>query len=312
MTISLQRTSMILAGLLSLMWTPHVSSQTRNADEEATWYDALGKQQSEVKPQKLKLLSVQVSKLPRDTFGHGKPPGNDSFVSSFVAASGTGIYGLFELDPAGDLKYREDLSSLESFTDDRGNDLTKNPGEEDIDEFFDSNKKLSVKLSSDQSQAVFTIRGYSTPATGSKTLKADASAVFLSFSQEKTATRKVDSFQAKQKIEIGPVSFSIHKAGTKPFTIPGRSVRTVNPAFGKEKREWALQIDPRRKPVKNIELLDAENQVIKTVQGLKFDGKSHRYYLEKFPKQPESIRVTWYEKWELVTVPLEIQASLGI
>jgi hypothetical protein len=298
--------------ILSLYAVSPISAQNQSAEGEVTWSDALASQRSEVAPQKLELLSIQVSKLPRDTFGHGQPPGGGGFVSSFVAASGTGIYGLFELDPEGDLKFQEALSSLVKFTDDRGNDLTKNPGEKEINEFFDSNKKLSVKLSSDQSQAVFTVRGYSTPATGSRTLKAEARAVFLSFSQAKTATQKVDSFEAKQNIEIGPVSFSIHKAGTKPFMIPGRTTRTVNPSFGKEKREWALQIDPRRKPVKNIELLDAENQVIKTVQGLKFDGKSHRYYLETLPKQPESIRVIWYEKWELITVPITIETPLGI
>lgn len=289
-----------------------LAAQTGKSKEEITWYDALENQQFRVEPQNLELLSIQVSKLPRDTFGHGKLPGGDSFVSSFVAASGTGIYGVFELATEGDLKYQEEVSSLEKFTDDRGTDLTKTPGAEDINEFFDSNKKLSVKLSSDQTKAVFTLRGYSTPSTGASAVKAAAKVVFLSLSQEKTETATIDRFEARQKIEIGPVTFSIHKAGTKPFVLPGRSARTVNPSFGNEEREWALQMDPRQKPVKNIELLDADNNIIKTMQGLLFDGKSHRYYLEKLPKQPKSIRVNWYEKWELITVPLEIETPLGI
>jgi hypothetical protein len=298
--------------LLALCSVSTSAAQNTQSDKEVTWFDALENQRTQVEPQKLELLSIQVSKLPRDTFGHGKPSWGDSFVNSFVAASGTGIYGVFELNPEGDLKYQEELSSLEKFTDDRGTDLTKNPGAEEINDFFDSNKKLSVKLSSDQTKAVFTLRGYSTPKTGASDVKAAAKVVFLSLSQEKTETATIDRFEARQKIEIGPVSFSIHKAGTKPFLLPGRSARTVNPSFGNEKREWALQINPRRKPVKNIELLDVDNNIIKTMQGLQFDGKSHRYYLEKLPKQPKSIRVNWYEKWELITVPLEIETPLGI
>jgi hypothetical protein len=43
-----------------------------------------------------------------------------------------------------------------------------------------------------------------------------------------------------------------------------------------------------------------------------FDGKSHRYYLEKFRATPKSLRVTWYEQWERIKVPLKIETPLGI
>lgn len=71
-------------------------------------------------------------------------------------------------------------------------------------------------------------------------------------------------------------------------------------------------MQPRQKPVKKIDLLDAGGKVIKTLTGVQFDGKSHTHYLEKLEFQPKSLRVTWYEKWELITVPLEIETPLGI
>lgn len=312
MTIHLPQTQMILVGLLSLVLTQDLSAQNTKSEKEVTWYDALENQRSEIKPRNLELLSIQVSKLPRDTFGHGKTSGGKSFVSSFVVASGTGIYGVFDLDAEGDLKYREELSSLEKFTDDQGKDLTENPSEEKINDFFELNKKLSINLTNNQSKAIFAVRGYSTPTKGAKSLKAKAKIVFLALSQEKSETKQIESFEANQKFEIGPVSLTVHKAGPNSFALPGRVVRTVNPSFGNEKREWALQINPRRKPVKNIELLDDANQVIRTLQGLSFDGKSYHYYLKTLPKQPKSIRVNWYEKWELITVPVEMEATLGL
>ena len=71
-------------------------------------------------------------------------------------------------------------------------------------------------------------------------------------------------------------------------------------------------MQPRQKPVKQIDLLDASDKVVKTLTGMVFDGKSHTYYLEKLDSQPKSLRVTWYEKWELITVPLKIETPLGI
>lgn len=307
MTIPILRTSMILAGLLSLVLTQHLSAQDRKSDEDATWYDVLKDQRSEVKPQNLKLLSIQVSKLPRDTFGHGKPPGDNSFVSSFVAASGTGVYGVFELDVQGELKYREELSSLETFTDDRGTDLTENPDEEEINEFFDSNKKLSVKLSSDQSKAVFTVRGYSTPQAGAKSVNAEASITFLSLSQEKSATVKTKLFGTSDKIEVGPVAFRVAKNSGQTVFRTGRTRWS-----GNDKKDWALLMDARQKPVKRIEVLDAEGNIVWKTTGMAFNGKKYTQYMEQPEAEPAAVRVTWYEKWQLITVPLKIETPLGI
>jgi hypothetical protein len=292
-----------------LSTTQLLLAQDGRSDDEKTWYDLLPAQSVRVEPQKLELLSIQVSKLPRNTFGSAKLPWGDNNARSFVAASGTGIYGVFELDREGDLKYLEKLSSLKKFTDDSGKDLTENPGEKDINEFFDANKSLSVRLSQDHSRAVFTVRGYSTPTSGAKSLKADARVAFLSLSQEKSETQKIDGLKAGQSLKVGPVAFKIRKAGK---TALFRFGRTVNPSFGNKKREWALQMQPRQKPVKKIDLLDASGEVVKTLTGMVFDGKSHTYYLEKLDFQPKSLRVTWYEKWELITVPLKIETPLGI
>lgn len=290
--------------LFVLVLCSSCKAQTNQAEHEATWFDVLEEQQSEVQPQNIELLSIQVSKLPRDAFGNGKPSWGDSTVSSFVVASGTGLYGVFELEAEGDLTYREDLSSLEKFTDDRGQDLTAYSGEKEINEFFDSNKRLSVKQSSDQTKTLFTIRGYSTPMAGAESLNAEAEVTFLSLSQEKSATVKTKLFGTSDTIEVGPVAFRVAKNSGQVLFRKGRSRFSG-------KKDWALIMDARQKPVKTVEVLDADGNVIWKTTGMAFDGKSYTQYMEQPPGEPDAVRVTWYEKWELITVPLEIETSLG-
>ena len=308
MFLSAARSCFPSVGLLLLLSAHTIFAQDAGSDKEDTWYSAMGSQRREVEPQNLELLSIQVSKLPRDNFGHGKLPGGGGFASSFVAASGTGIYGVFRLDPKAELKYQADLSSLEKFTDDRGKDITENPGTDDVNEFFDSNKKLSVKLSRDQSQALFTVRGYSTPTVGATSLIAEAKVTFLSLSQEKSATVKTKLFGTSDTIEVGPLAFRVAKnAGQIAFRTKGRARWK-----GDRKKEWAWLIDSRKKPVKQIEVLDEQGKVLWKTNGPTFDGKRYTEYMGELDAQPDAVRATWYEKWELITMPLKIETRLGI
>lgn len=312
MTLTNSRLLITIVGVIFILTWKTSAAQEHPSQEEGTWLDSLQTQSSRLEPQNLELLSIQVSTLPRDTFGHGKPPFGSGFVTSFLAASGTGILGLFELDHDAELKYREEASSLTLFVDDSGNDLTKNPAEKEINKFFEENKPLSVELSPNHSHAQFTVRGYSTPVKGARSVKAEAEIVFLAFSREKSETQEIDGFASCQQVQIGPLEFSIHKAGKSTLFPSAGTTRTVNQSFGDGKREWVLQIEPRLKPMKHMELLDSEGAVIKTIQGMMFDGKNHRYYLEKLDATPKSVRVTWYERWERITVPLKIETPLGI
>lgn len=294
--------------VLTLFLASIVSAQDDQSDEESTWFDILDDSRSEVEPEKLELLSIQVSKLPRDTFGHGKPPCGHSFVSSFVAASGTGIYGTFEIEQHGDLVFREDLSSLNQFRDDSGTDLTENPGEDDINDFFDDNKKLSIQMFNDQSNGLFTIRGYSTPARGARTLRASARLSFLAFSQETSQTVETPLFGTSDEIEVGPLTFRVERnAGGQTLFRTGRTRWN-----GDEEKDWAFICAARQKPVKRIEVLDVNGDVIWKTDGLAFDGRSYTQYMRKLDAQPDAIRVIWYEQWELIIVPIEIETPLGI
>lgn len=300
----------LLTVLLGLLFTATpLKAQNRKTDKEVTWYDALTNTPTEVQPQDLQLLSLQVSRLPRDTFGNAKSPVNHFSLSSFLAASGTGVYGTFTLNDPGTLLYENDLSTLVNFTDNRGTDLTRNPGKEKINDFFEANKPLVVRLSGKEPRATFTVRGYSVPARGAESINATAHLFFVSMKEAKSASARIPAFQAGQQHQIGPVSFTIMKPINKQLVRTGR---TVNESFGQGKREWVLPVQPRLKPLKNIELLNAEGEVIKTINGPYFHGASFQYFLEPLKEKPTMIRVNWFEKWELLRVPLNIETPLGI
>ena len=182
---------------------------------------------------------------------------NHSFVSSFVAASGTGVYGVFELESEGDVIFQEELSSLIKFVDDAGNNLIENPGEQEINNFLDANKKLSVKLPKDQPKAIFTLRGYSTPAKGAKSLYAKARVTFLLLSKEQTKTVKTSFFGTSDKVDVGPVAFRVAK-NSGQIVFPNGRTRWS----GDSKNGWALLMDARQIPVKQIEVPDGNDMVI--------------------------------------------------
>jgi len=121
--ISRKRTFLPFLGLVFLAGTA-VLAQEEAASERTTWHRALQTRQKHIQPKDLQLLGLQISKLPRDTFGQGIPPVGPQFVRSWIVGSGTGLYGSFKLPAPMRLVFQEDVSSLEQFADDRGRDLS--------------------------------------------------------------------------------------------------------------------------------------------------------------------------------------------
>lgn len=296
----------VLAWCLLLGASAHAFAE-EGAKQKATWYETLDPKPTEVEARGLEILSLQISKLPRDTFGHGEPPVGPPFVSSWVVGSGTGLYGAFHLARGGTLVFQDKLSSLERFVDDRGRDLTVKPEGEKINEFFDVNKRLQVEMASDQRTVAFTLRGYRTPTAGATTLKAKARFVFLSCRGEKSMQQDVD-FKSGEDVAAGPVRFRIYRAEELP-TLSQRHTR--NEGFGKP-RAWGIKFASRSKPIKSVELLGEDGKVLKRTLGTAFEGQDYTWYVEKLDAAPTAVRVTWYEKWQLLAVPVEIATPLGI
>ena len=274
-----------------------------------TWYERTNAKAAEVAPRNLAVLSLQVSKLPRSVFGGGLGPQKSShFLSSWVVGSGTGLYGTFELERPGTLIFQRESSLLLRFVDNHGRDLTPNPGKEKFDTFFEGNRPVQVDVSRDQSTCVFTLRGYLTPTRGATSLTAEARLLFLNFSEEQTTEKKNVKFKAGTEVTVGPVRLKIHT----PADLPQRKQRRSVSGITTKKAKWAVVVQSRSKPVETIELLDGDGKVLIRSGRTKFEGHKYTWYVNETKTDPVTVRVTWYEKWERISVPIKISTPLGI
>ena len=183
------------------VWSACLRAQTSEAKKKAESPTVT------VQPVQVDLLSLQVSKLPRDGFGHGIKPGTNENVSSWLANSGTAVDLRLALDrPIG--RFDEQASRLIRFADDRGGDLAQPPRGVYFDPFFPDNKPMVVKLGPAPQEAEVILRGFGTPAPGGTKLRIDADLVFLAVSGEQTAERKGLEPTPGTTATIGPLRLS--------------------------------------------------------------------------------------------------------
>lgn len=274
---------------------------------DETWFTQMKEQDLEIEPGNVTLLSLQVSKLPRDTFGNGRTSTGRT-VSSWVVGSGTGLYGTFNLEQTGKLVFQKDASSLLRFTDDRGRDLTTNPGKEKPNTFFKPNKPVQVDVIPNKKTYVFTLRGFSPPARGASRVTAEARLKFLHFAGEQTAQKRNVKFASGTQVTLGPVRLKIHT----PADVPARARRRTRGEGTSNKAKWAIVVQPRAKPVASIELLDTDGKVLKRSVLPVFEGRDYTWYVNETKTDPVTVRVNWYEKWGRISVPIKVTTSLGI
>lgn len=80
-------------GIVAMLLTALLLFATSVACTQETALVAPQVEPTAVKPKSVELLSLQVSKLPRDQFGKGKKPGSDFKAAFWLANSGTALYG---------------------------------------------------------------------------------------------------------------------------------------------------------------------------------------------------------------------------
>src|SRR5262249_10500358 len=128
-----------------------------------------------VRPLQVDLLSLQVSKLPRDGFGHGVRPVTNQPVMTWLANSGTAVDLVIKLDrPIA--RFDETASRFLRFADDKGSDLTNPPGGRavHVNTFFDDNKPIRVMIGPTLDEAEVILHGFGTPAPGATRLQIQA------------------------------------------------------------------------------------------------------------------------------------------
>ena len=98
-----------------------------------------------------------MTKLPRNQFGKGIKLGTNETVAFWLANSGTAVDLRLKLDrPIA--RWDEHASRLIGFADDKGGDLTRPPDGEKVNQFFDDNKPILVRIGPKSDEAEVILR----------------------------------------------------------------------------------------------------------------------------------------------------------
>jgi hypothetical protein len=285
-----------------LVWCSCLQAQTSKAKKKAA------SRTTTVQPIQVDLLSLQVSKLPRDQFGKGIKPGTNETIAFWLANSGTAVDLRLKLDrPIA--RFDEQASRLIRFADDRGGDLTQPPRGMQVNTFFDDNKPFSVKLGPKPEEAEVIVRGFGTPARGATKLQIHVDLVFLAGAGEQTAERKGLQPTPGTRATIGPLHLRFRdpqQAGPLGgvFRAPGESAQNA--------MQIAFDYQRLEKPIKSVVCLNPEGKQVGTLEGSSFSGEQGGTVWFGIPKMTRiHLRVVYFEKSGTITVPVRLETGVG-
>jgi hypothetical protein len=285
-----------------LVWCSYLQAQASKAKNKAA------SRTTTVLPTRVDLLSLQVSKLPRNEFGQGIKPGANETIAFWLANSGTAVDLRLKLDRL-IAQFDEKTSRLLRFADDRGGDLTQPPRGEQVNTFFPENKPFLVKLGPKPDEAEVILRGFGTPAPGATKLQIHADLVFLAGAGEQTAERKGLQPTPGSRATIGPLQLRFkdpQQAG--PFggfpRTPGADVQNA--------MQVAFDYQRLEKPIKSVACLNPEGKQVATLEGSFFNGEQGGTVSFGIPKMTRiHLRVVYFEKTGTITVPVRVETGMG-
>ncbi|MHB1561804.1 MAG: hypothetical protein ACYC61_30510 [Isosphaeraceae bacterium] len=259
-----------------------------------------------VKPVRVDVLSLQVSKLPRDQFGHGIKPVTNENVAFWLANAGTAVDLRITLDRNAD-RFVEGSSRVLRFVDDRGGDLTKPRDDEPINTFFPDNKLILVKPGPRLDEAEVILRAPGVPKPGATRIKVHADLVFLAGSDEQTAEVRDLEPKPGTSATIGPVKLKFRDPKDLPapprgFPRPGNAPAPT----------IAFDYQPVEKAIRSLALLGPDGRAVTTVDGSSFNGTRGGTVWFTIPAAEKvHLKVIYYEKASEITVPIRIETGVG-
>ena len=197
------------------------------------------------------------------------------------------------------LNVDEKASRLVAFADDKKTDLSKSTGRR----FSHGWLGGWGRISDDGHHCVLEIRSDSTPAPGAKELRLKADVVMLCGRDEKTAEQKGFALKEGSKLTVGPVPWQV------------KSVEEGG--WGETKMTLRLTAKVGDDAIKELKFLGPDGKEVKhDVTGSAHWGFAEDVTYEKTLGLAEkldqvTVRVTYFDKVEKLTVPLEIGTGVG-
>jgi hypothetical protein len=188
-------------------------------------------------------------------------------------------------------------------TDDKETDLLKKETKKGFGGFSFGFGPLSASISPDKHHCTVEIRADKRPAEGAVGLRLKADLVLKCGAGEKIAETKNASLAKGTKLAGGPLEFKVTEVG--------------NEGFGDSKMSLALETEGDIAAIKQIAFFGADGKEIKSRRmgwsSSGFGGKmTHQinYGLDKKVDQVTA-KITYFEKIEAVTVPVDLKTGLG-
>jgi hypothetical protein len=285
-----------------LAWCGDLSAQEPKPGKAGGAADARA-----VRPIRLDVLSLQVSKLPRDQFGHGTKPGTKENVAFWLANTGTAVDLRIKLDrPVA--RFNEAASRLVRFADDRDGDLTRLPDGEEINTFFPDNKPIVVKPGPGADEAEIILRAPGTPKPGSTRINVQADLVFVAGSDERTAEARDLDPTPGNRATIGPLSLQFKD----PKDLPEIARRFQRRLGGGPGRAVTFAYEPVEKPIRSLICVGTDGEPAATLEGIGFQGnKGGSVWFTAPDAKGLHLRVVYFEKSGEITVPIRVETGVG-
>lgn len=285
------------------------------AQERMTWFQSLTGQETEVLPHDLQFHSLSVSRLPVDDNGKTQAPdGGPSKVG--LVPRGIAIYGTFEFAD----RMPENLTALPAeqvtrFIDDQGLDLRPAVS---IGRGRERRAFASASVPRETKVIGFLMAAPNPPSPVATRVSAAATLLFQTMHDERTDQQALQiSEETALPSSVGPLRYTCTDVEGHTPSDPReqRLFARVNP-------KYRLVLEPRKNPVKLIELLDKDGRVIDNDRypgrprgawrGPLVKGDETNWFVPSCKTTPTTIRITWYEHVARLKVPIEVSASLGL
>jgi hypothetical protein len=234
-----------------------------------------------------KVMSLEVYKM--------APPGVDQNLGSFANSTTLGI--LLPVAPKNALTIDTKASTLKSATDDKGTDLTKPLRQGDFAPPWIND--YAIQVSKDKQYLSVRMSFPNVPTAGAAKINVKANLAVVCGTEEKTAEVKDVELGSDKTTKVGALILSYDKNGS----------------FGDTMRiSFTCEDAPR---VKSVTFLDKDGQALmSTAQGIgrNFGGGRNDwvcYYSLQGKIDKATVRVIYYEKTEVVNVPLDLEVGVG-
>jgi hypothetical protein len=190
----------------------------------------------------IEVLSVSVSKLARDSFGHAVNPFTG--MNSYQGEGGTVVLAKITPRWSSPLKIQAEKCRLLSFKDDVGTDLFTNAAAGLGNAFFSENRPLEIFTAREPGCFGLRTRSARLPAHAANRLTAEVLLVFSRTSEEHAKQRTDVLLQTNEVVTVGPlkVKFTFQRPSSYPSSYYG----TNQTAASSQSPYWLASFLPEK------------------------------------------------------------------